>query len=255
MIAKFHRLLRVMLLVACAVSVPATAQDLNSTESAGNTILNKHNKLSVKEKQQGWQLLFDGKSLNGWHVFQFPEATPAWHVQAGMLTINLGASGVQHGDLATNAVYENFELSFEWQTPDNGNSGLFINVQEVPEYPASWQTGPEYQLLGPAHADNADPIKRSGEIFGFASAQEEPEVLASPHWNHSVIRQVDGKVEFYLNNKLTTQVDFNSQPWLHRVSKSRFKDQPHFATSTKGHIVLQEWTSLIFFRNMKIKQL
>lgn len=200
-------------------------------------------------------LLFDGKTLEGWHVFQQPDALPAWVVNDGTLTLNPGASGVQHGDLATDKTFEDYILTFEWQSPENGNSGLFINVQEDPEHLIVWQTGPEYQLLGTEHADNTDVTKRAASIFGFTSAFPEANVKGNEEWNQSVIKQVDGKVEFFLNGKQTTSVDFTSEQWKARVAESRLKDYPGFSAATKGHIVLQEWTSPIVFRNMKIKAL
>ena len=227
----------------------------NSTpdKAAGSAMADQHNQLSQTEKQLGWQLLFDGETLNGWHVFQYPDTVPAWTVKGDMLTFNPAARGLQHGDLATDKVFEDFELKFEWQSPENGNSGVFINVQETPESVTPWQTGPEYQLLGVSHGDNADPVKRSGGIFGFASPLTASDFLASSGWNESVIKQQDGKVKFYLNGKLTARADFNSEQWQSQIAGSRFKDQASFGAYTKGHIVLQQWTSLIYFRNIKIK--
>ena len=36
------------------------------------------NKLSKIEKQEGWVLLFDGKTLDGWHVYNKGKAQSAW---------------------------------------------------------------------------------------------------------------------------------------------------------------------------------
>ena len=218
-------------------------------------VFGEMNALTPAEEAQGWQLLFDGNTTNGWHPFQHPEAKSAWEVQDGVLTVNLKASDVQHGDLATDKVFENYELQFEWKSPVEGNSGVFINVQETPEHPIAWQTGPEYQLLGIAHKDNDDPAKRSGDIFGYTSPLATAKVHSDGQWNHSVIKQNNGKVEFYLNGTLTSSVDFKSSEWKNWLSQSRFKDLSQFSASSKGHIVLQEWTSPIYFRNMKVREL
>lgn len=253
MLINYRRYLAVTFAVFLSGSVKARDNEpMQPAVSASSSSLNS---LTVREQAEGWRLLFDGSTLNGWHVFQHPDAIPAWQVENGLLSLNLGATDARHGDLATDAIYENFELAFEWLSPDNGNSGVFINVMEAPEYPTPWLTGPEYQLLGTAHIDNHDPTKRSGGVFGFAlplTASDEP---APAGWNYSVIKQLDGKVEFYLNGKLTARVDFNSEEWAQRVSQSRFKDQPAFGASSRGLIVLQAWTSRITFRNIKIKTL
>ncbi|NVK54719.1 MAG: DUF1080 domain-containing protein [Alteromonadaceae bacterium] len=212
-----------------------------------------HNVLTEAEKEQGWMLLFDGKTTNGWHVFQNPQAKPAWEALDGKLTVNLKTSGVQHGDFATDREFENYELHFDWQITEDGNSGVFINVQESAEHPLAWQTGPEYQLLGEKHHDQANPVKQTGCIFGYAP--QLTNTNGTGKWNTSVIKQENGKVEFYLNGNLTTRVDFTSVDWKTWVSESGFNNYPAFAAKTKGHIVLQEWTSPVYFRNIKIREL
>lgn len=248
MLIDYRRYLAVTFAVFLCGNV--TARGNEQLQPAASSSLNS---LTASEQAEGWRLLFDGSTLNGWHVFQHPGSIPAWQVENGLLSLNLGVTNAQYGDLATDEIYENFELAFEWQSPENGNSGVFINVQETPEYPTPWLTGPEYQLLGTAHVDNSDPAKRSGGMFGFASPLTASAEPALSGWNYSVIKQVDGNVECYLNGKLTARVNFNSEEWRQQISQSRFKDQPVFGASTRGLIVLQAWTSRISFRNIKIR--
>lgn len=250
---RWNRTAAAILLASFSFSTVGAENGQSAPSSAFSVLA--PNTLTEQEKQQGWQLLFDGETTQGWHPFQHPGAQSAWIVRDGMLTINLKASGVQHGDLATDLEFENYELQFEWKSPANGNSGVFINVQETPEHQIAWQTGPEYQLLGTAHKDNEDPAKRSGDIFGYVSALASANVYNEAQWNQSVIRQHNGKVEFYLNGSRTASVDFSSREWKDWLAESRFKDLPQFSASTRGHIVLQEWTSPIYFRNIRIKQL
>ena len=213
-----------------------------------------HNTLTEAEKAEGWVLLFDGKSLEGWHLYNNPDAKPIWEVQDGVLVCDpLNGSGL-HGDLVTDGVYENFELSFEWNLPDTGNSGVFINIQEDPAYRATYTTGPEYQLLGEKHLDYAVESKRSGCFYSFAPQEKETKTLPEGEWNQSRIVQQDGKVEFYLNGNLTAQTDFKSAQWKAWVATSGFKDAPEFAKSSEGHIGLQLWTSAVRFRNIKIRE-
>ena len=61
------------LLVLCPVGVPLLAQ-----ESAQNT-------LSAAEKQQGWKLLFDGKTLYGWREYRPSKSGKHWVVEDGCL--------------------------------------------------------------------------------------------------------------------------------------------------------------------------
>ena len=38
------------------------------------------NTLTEKEKKEGWQLLFNGKNLDGWRLFQGKAITGGWKV-------------------------------------------------------------------------------------------------------------------------------------------------------------------------------
>lgn len=253
--ALYHPSLLLALPLLFSTSFHSVANDSNSSESSGQHLVLPHNALTAQEKANGWMLLFDGESTSGWHTYHQPDGIPSWKVENGVLSVDPGASGVQHGDLATDQEYENYELQFDWKSPESGNSGVFINVQEDADNLIAWHTGPEYQLLGTAHKDNEDATKQTGDIFGYISEQSAAKVRGDGQWNRSRIRQVNGKLEFYLNGSLTANVDFNSEAWQDWLTQSRFKDYPRFGTFTKGHIVLQEWTSPIYFRNIKIREL
>lgn len=92
----------------------------------------QNNKLSVKEQAQGWKLLFDGRSVNGWHQYNSQAPFTRWKAKNGQLFCDpLDNAGV--GDLITDKEYKNFDLKFEWKLPKGGNSGVFINVLEKKE--------------------------------------------------------------------------------------------------------------------------
>ena len=212
------------------------------------------NRLTEQEKEEGWQLLFDGKTLNGWHIYNQPDAQPVWKVIEGVIECDPDKHEGESGDLVTDKVFENFELTFEWQLKEAGNSGVFINVLEDPEYLAAWFTGPEYQLLDSGNKDFEVLEKRSGCVYGFSPQITETAIKPVGEWNFSKIKQSNGKVEFYLNGNLTGRVDFNSDEWKAFVANSTFKNFPTFGESTKGRIALQLWNSPVWFRNIKIKE-
>ena len=212
------------------------------------------NKLSKMEKQEGWTLLFDGKTLNGWHVYNKGKIQSAWIVQNGELYCRPGVTDVEHGDLVTDQEYQNFELAFEWKISKEGNSGVFLNVQEKASIPTAWASGPEYQLLEQTHHDYAaNEKKRPGCLYGFAAQKNPVEPRPADTWNQARILQQNGKVQFYLNGLLTAEEDFNSPEWKEKVANSGFKSFPEFGKYTKGHIALQDWAKGIAFRNIKIK--
>lgn len=214
----------------------------------------QHNQLSDTEKDEGWKLLFDGSTLDGWHVYNKGKAESAWEVVNGELKLNPDKTD-DPADLLTDGQYENFEFVFEWKIEEEGNSGVFINVVEKPEIKTAWASGPEYQLLSNSHVEVNVPLKRSGCLYNFFPQKNPAETNSSSEWNQSKIIQNGGKTQFFLNDVLTTEVDFKSQAWADTVANSGFKDYPEFGKSTKGHIALQDWAKGISFRNLKIKEL
>src|SRR5437868_873800 len=82
------------------------------------------NTLTPREKSEGWHLLFDGQSTNGWHVFQQSSAT-GWTIENGCLTRIPGGS-----DLLTNANFDNFVLDLDWKVQPGANSGIMCRVDE-----------------------------------------------------------------------------------------------------------------------------
>ncbi len=214
-----------------------------------------HNQLLEIEKEQGWELLFDGKTLDGWHLFNAPDINSVWRVEDGQLYCAAKDDSLPQGDLVTDKIYEDYELTLEWRISGRGNSGIFINVQEGPSYTAAWQTGPEYQILDPEHMDYEVETKKTGCLYGFSPQLNEAITKPKGEWNSSRIIQRDGKIEFYLNGTLTAVEDFTSEAWQNKIANSGFKDKDGFGAATKGRIALQDWYFEVWFRNIKIRQL
>ncbi|MCR9227872.1 MAG: DUF1080 domain-containing protein [Flavobacteriaceae bacterium] len=212
------------------------------------------NQLLEVEKNQGWELLFDGESLDGWHLYNDPDADSVWEVVDGELHSNANDESLVPGDLVTDQPYENYELTLEWKIAGNGNSGIFINVQELPDVPTAWQSGPEYQILGADHMDYDLPEKRPGCLYVFQPQKSKVEVRQG-QWNRTRIKQMDGKVEFYLNGVLTGEEDFNSPEWKNQIAETHFSKYPEFGKTTAGKIALQYWYFETWFRNIKIREL
>jgi hypothetical protein len=128
-------------------------------------------------------------------------------------------------------------------------------VLERKDLPTGWTSGPEYQLLDKANPDFAKPQLRSGCLYSFAPQKNAVKSKPADSWNHSEIRQKNGKVKFYLNGVLTAEEDFSSKAWAEKVKNSHFKSFPEFGKHISGHIALQDWATGISFRNIKIKEL
>lgn len=212
------------------------------------------NRLTAKEKQQGWILLFNGKNLDGWHSYLKDKPGSAWKVEDNAIVLN-HANGGEGGDLTTNNEYSNFDLKLEWKISHKGNSGIIFDVHEAPEYHETYLTGPEMQVLDNKDAeDNKVASHLAGSLYDIIAA---PANAAKPaeEWNKVRIRLDHGHLTFWMNGEKVVDTHMWTSHWNTLVSHSKFKNWKGFAKYKKGHIALQDHGHTVSFRNIKIREL
>jgi hypothetical protein len=209
------------------------------------------NTLSAQERAQGWQLLFDGKTLAGWHVSapapgarsgpapapqpgqvgtpkpcvasrESPAAVPPggshWEVVDGLLT----ACGEPTGYLTSDRSYKNFVLSIEFKCDADTNSGVFVrSPQETGGYEVQiWRQQPAGY--------------NTGAIVGTAKTARDHAFKAN-EWNRYQITADGDHLVVELNGETTLD-----------IRDARFAE---------GHLRLQYQQFPIAFRNIKIRLL
>ena len=90
--------------------------------------------MTEQEKAEGWELLFDGETLEGWRDYNGTALTGPWEVVNGTIQAD-GQGSDASGYIVTDKAYENFELSWDWKISKGGNSGLLYHVVERPQFP------------------------------------------------------------------------------------------------------------------------
>jgi len=231
---------------------------LHCIQLKANTVMQNDttidNQLTQQEKAKGWQLLFDGKTLNGWKTFK--NQPGSWKVSEGMLCSASADAG--NADLLTNGVYENFELDIDWKISPEGNSGILYLINE--DYDQTFLSGPEYQLID----DDGFPEKiENWQKTGANYAMNPPAVKAAKkpgEWNTTKIIVNKAHVEHWLNGKKVVDYTLWSDEWKKAKAAGKWKEAAGYAASKSGHIALQSShssveTSGICFRNIKIRQL
>lgn len=216
------------------------------------------NTLSTAEKREGWQLLFDGKSKSGWHIFNNRTDGSAWKVEEGVLFLDpkaKGPKGEGGGDLITEKVYGNFHLKLDWKIDINGNSGIMFLAQEDPKYRYAYLTGPEMQIIdNNGHADAKNIKHRAGDLYDMISAVPENANPAG-EWNSSEIILKNGELTLIQNGtKVVTTTMWNDN-WKQLLNNSKFKTLEDFAKAKEGKLVLQDHGDKVWFKNIKVKQL
>ena len=224
------------------------------------------NTLTAKEKKEGWKLLFDGKTTNGWrgaYADKFP--AKGWDVMDGMLTIQQsnGSESESFGDIVTDGEYSDFDLMFDFKLTDGANSGLKYFVVEQKPKPKGSAYGLEYQVLDDdKHPDaklGRNGNRTVGSLYDLIPASGKK---ANPigEWNTGRVVSKGNHVEHWLNGKKVVDYDRGSANFRDAVALSKYKAPSYnangrFGEAPKGHILLQDHGNRVYFRNIKIKSL
>jgi hypothetical protein len=218
------------------------------------------NKLSSGDKKDGWQLLFDGKTMSGWHKYGGGAVGSAWKIKDDYLYLDTSIKEnwqvKDGGDIVTDEEYENFDLQLEWKIAKDGNSGIMFYINEdKARYNWPWETGPEMQVLDNNGHPDAKIIKhRAGDLYDLISCSRET-VKPYGEWNLAEVKCVQGKLDLYLNGENVVSTTLWDDNWKKIVAGSKFKNMPGFGTYRKGRIGLQDHGNEVCFRNIKIRKL
>ena len=219
----------------------ATAEDLSS------------NSLSEAERRGGWELLFDGKSMDQFRNYQKDSVSDGWSVKDGQIM----RTGKGAGDIITKEKYGQFELLIEYKISKGGNSGIMYRVTEDNKRP--WHSGPEIQIQD--NVDGHDPQLAGWlyQLYRPGNGLDGKPVNASRpagQWNQLYIRIVDnGQSEVCMNGVRYYQFKIGDKSWNKRVSESKFAKFEGFGKAKNGHICLQDHGNEVAFRNIKIRRL
>jgi hypothetical protein len=211
------------------------------------------NALTSKEKKEGWVLLFDGVSTNGWTTSRgqpIPEG--GWEIINGCINTIIGDKG---GDIITIDEYSDFELSVDFKITPGCNSGIkyFFTT-----YESGGNLGCEYQIIDDKLGEDTKQANHlCGSLYDVLPPIESKKRVNPPgEWNTIRIVAKGKNVEHWMNNVRILEYTRGDKIFTDAVSKSKFsKVVPPFGTVEKGHILLQYHGGLVSFKNIKIKVL
>ena len=220
------------------------------------------NSLSQAEVEDGWILLFDGKTTDGWRGYKKDHFPTAWKLVDGSIHCmgsGRGEAGAKDGgDIIYDKEFQNFTLSLEWKISEGGNSGIFYLGQEELDY--IWKTAPEMQVLdNDKHPDaklGKDGNRQAGSLYDLIPAKPQN---AKPvgEWNQVEITVYKGTVVHKQNGVNVVEYHLWTPEWNELVAGSKFPGlNPDWAdVASKGYIGLQDHGDDVWFRNIKIKEL
>lgn len=198
----------------------------------------KLNQLSDKEVKEGYQLLFDGKSLDNWI-----NNADEYFVEDGCIVKK--ASGF--GNLYSKEEFDNFILRFEFQLTPGANNGLGLRHIVMPK--EKGYLGMELQIL-----DNEDPQYKDlkpyqyhGGLYNYAPAKR-GYLKPVGEWNVQEVIADGANIKIILNG--TVILDVNLKKETQGIPAEKI--QPGLLRS-KGHLAFLGHDSEVRFRNIRIK--
>ncbi|MCD6354471.1 MAG: DUF1080 domain-containing protein, partial [Prolixibacteraceae bacterium] len=235
-------------------------KNLKPSPSEGIYVVNLlPNNLSKAEKEQGFKLLFDGKTTNGWKSTSgnyFPKK--GWEVKDGVLTVldNGGDPTKRGGDIITKEEFGPFELKFDFNFTEGANSGVKYGIGN---------NGPglglEYQILDDArHPDAKKGVvgnRTMSSLYDLIPSIKEKRFTKGPgEWNRGrIVVFPDGTVQHWLNGRKVVEYVRGSAIYKALVARSKYAKYKGFGMATKGPILLQDHNNTVHFRSIKIKEL
>ena len=219
------------------------------------------NSLTAAEKAAGWKLLFDGKTWNGWRGFR-REKVPieGWVIEDGTIkhVAGQGEQSQQGGDIITVGQYDNFELQLEWRISSGGNSGIKYLVAEEMVKSGYSGIGFEMQVLD----DDRHPDAKMGK-GGNRTASALYDLIAPKNkvlhpvgeWNQVRLIIRGNQVEHWLNGAKVVEYELASPQLKSLIAESKYKNIAGFGEVRKGHILLQDHGSEVWYRNIKLREL
>jgi len=200
------------------------------------------NELSEQEKKDGWTLLFDGKTPEGWVNLK------SANVEDGCI------NPFKSGNYVTYAKerYGNFVLACDFKISKGCNSGIFIRTDN-PKDPV--QTGIEIQVYDTAGKEK--PGRNDGGAIYDLVAPSKNAMKPAGEWNHIEITADKNKIKVVLNGESIADMDLDQ--WT-EAGKNPDGSKNKFAKALKdfardGQLGFQDHGQPCWYKNIKLKKL
>ena len=192
----------------------------------------------TSDNDKGYQTLFNGKDLSGWHG-----AVKNYEVVDGSIMCKKGKGGT----LYAKEEYSDFSFRFEFQLPPGGNNG--IAVRSPGKGDPAWEAY-EIQVLDDTAKKYAklQPYQFHGSVYGLAPAQRGA-LLPVGEWNKQEITFKGSNIRVTLNETTILHQDIS------KIDLTKVKKVPKGVNRSKGFIGFAGHSDPVKFRNVRIKSL
>jgi hypothetical protein len=215
------------------------------------------NNLSEAEKEQGFELLFDGKSLDQWKVAATGEPVKkGWEIINNELVANPANGTKGGGGILTKKEYSSFELKFDFKLTEGANNGIKYGIGNNGK-----EIGLEYQILDDEkHPDAKQGVvgnRKLASLYDLIPSETEPRFVNKVgEWNQGrIVVFPDNTVQHWLNGRKVVEYKRGSAIYKALVARSKYAEFKDFGMAPKGPILLTDHQDEVFFRSIKIKEL
>lgn len=225
---------------------------------AGSSARAAENELTVDEKREGYQLLFNGSDLKGFR--EDPKrGFHKWHVKDGAITLTPAEPSKDPNfepyPLWTIAEYDNYVLKVDFSTgpnPETGHSGIIL--RQAGKTSNRPQPGLEVEIFGPARKPG---FSCTGAFRYGVKAPVKSVVKPAGEWNTFVITANKNLVTVALNGDKINELDLDQWTTVgkrpdgtaHMMASLALKDLPR-----KGPIGFRDDYGIpVWLRTIKIK--
>ena len=280
---------KILLYVACAAAVLCLASCKNKKAAPAAEETSAVPAYEVVEKPQvdlagfpvddeGYIVIFDGTSLNGWRGYGKDNVPARWTIEDGCLKFTGTGAGESQsgdgGDIIFAKKFKNFEMKFDWKISKGGNSGVFYLAREVTtkkedgtvQYEPIYISAPEYQILDNENHPDAklgkDGNRKSASLYDMIPANPQNQ---NPYeqWNTGSIMVYQGTVVHAQNGENVLEYHLWTPKWTEMLQASKFSQEAWplafellnnlGGDEHEGYIGFQDHGNDVWYRNIRIK--
>ena len=189
------------------------------------------NTLSPAERAQGFVLLFDGQSLDGW------QHKGNWKVVKGMISRSGRGGSLVY---VSKKVPDDFELRFEWRVGVGSNSGVYYRPGQY-----------EYQILdNKKHIDGRNPRTSAASLY-FCIAPSHDATAKVGSWNTGRIVAKGSVIQHWLNGRKVVDFDYADPRWKEHVELLRLRGGKLAARGAR--LNLQDHGDPVWYRSIRMR--
>ena len=213
-----------------------------------------------KMDKEGFYVLFDGTSMDGWRGYCKDHIPSKWNIKDGALHFDGRTTKGEGGDIIFAHKFKNFEFELEWKISEGGNSGIFYLGQETATIRKDAPKTEEFaspdgkikvtQTIEPAERLNYEPIYISCPECQVLDNERHPDaklgatlgirqstslydmIVAKPQnakpageWNKVKIVVKNNKVTHYQNGVKVLSYKLADQSWIDLIQTSKFSQK------------------------------